>query len=200
MTVFPIFTCVCIFGITYNIIRIRTSKKDKKNEQSFWAREDQANSTQTMDISDLPYINIPIDYLPIGIMDDPELIECENAIRELADKKILNLSNYSNTDLKLKYGAGNINILSECDDNFNTLAHLIIKWATELDRLGFLDEAITVLEYGINWESDLKVNYVLLGQLYCQRGEYSQVDELIATASKLDCKSKDGIIAALNAL
>ncbi len=200
MTIFPIFTCACIFGITYNVIRVRITKKDKQNEQAFWAREDAANATRTMDISDLPYINIPIDYLPMGIMDDSVLAECENGIRELADKKILNLSNYSNTDLKLKYGAGNINILSECDDNFNTLSHLIIRWAEQLDHLGFTDEAISVLEYGINWGSDITANYVLLGQLYCQRGEYSQVDELIDTAGKLESPSKEGIIAALNAL
>ncbi|MCR5785574.1 MAG: hypothetical protein K6G40_08045 [Eubacterium sp.] len=200
MTIFPIFTSVCVFGVIFTVARIRVSKKDEANQRAFWDREDEANAVRAKDISNLPYIQIPLDYLPIGISNDPTLKECEEKIRLLSDKKILNLSGYSNTDLKLMYGAGNINILSECDDNFAELSQLIIKWAKALDDLGFEDEAISVLEYGIGWGSDISANFTMLGELYCRTGEFSRVDELIETAKSLNSPSKDIIINALNAL
>ncbi len=197
MTIFPIFTSVCVFGVIFTIARTRVSKKDEATEKAFWDREDEANATRAVDISNLPYINIPLDYLPMGISDDATIKECEEQIKSLSGKKILNLSGYSNTALKLMYGAANINTLIECDNNYSELISLIVKWGQALDRLGFEDEAITVLEYGIGWGSDISANFVLLGELYCRTGEYSRVDDLIKTAEGLNSLFKDGIIKAL---
>ena len=43
-----------------------------------------------------------------------ELAECLSELQDLSDAKIVNLTGYTNTDLKLKYGTANITILSDC--------------------------------------------------------------------------------------
>ena len=43
-------------------------------------------------------------------------------IEALKEKKILNLSGFTNTDLKLEYGVGNLTELTDYDNNYVTLS------------------------------------------------------------------------------
>lgn len=169
-------------------------------EDRFWQKENLANHTRRKDISGLPYINIPLDKFPIGRHENNILKDYEKQINTLSTQKILNLSSYTNTELKIAYGTANLEALSVYDQNFTTLCHALVSYAKELYALGFATDAQTVLEYGIEIGSDISQNFLLLAQIYWENGSTAQISELIEKASCLDSLMKNSIVDGLNKL
>ena len=163
---FPFLGLFIIFLSVAAYYRKRATAQQKKVTEDFWSREDQANQIRRKDISNLPYITIPLEKFPIGISDDEELTDYENDLKNLASRKILNLSHQSNTDLKLAYGPANLPVLSEYDQNYTTLLRNLVAYADCLIKNGFEAEAVPVLEFGISIDSDIRANYTLLAGLY----------------------------------
>ena len=180
--------------------RKRATAQQKKVTEDFWNREDQANQIRRKDISNLPYITIPLEKFPIGISDDEELTDYENDLKTLASRKILNLSHQSNTDLKLAYGPANLPALSEYDQNYTTLLRNLVAYADCLIKNGFKAEAVPVLEFGISIDSDIRANYTLLAELYKEQGNASKIQELIDKAASLDSMMRSAILEQLHTL
>lgn len=144
----------------------RTKRISEQNNARFWERENEANKVRKQDISHLDYIYIPIETLPFGIDSSPEVQRAETELRKLDSAKILNLSAYTNTDLKLKYGVSNLNTLSECDDRFTSLVRTLYQWACLLLDHGHTEAAIQVAEYSIEIGSDISGIYYMLADYY----------------------------------
>ena len=194
---FPFLGLFIIFISVAAFYRKRGTAQQKEAAENFWNREDKANQVRRKDISNLPYINIPLEKFPIGISDDEELIDYENDLKALATKKILNLSHQSNTDLKLAYGPANLPALSEYDQNYTALLRSIVAYAGCLVKNGFETEAVPVLEFGISIDSDIRANYTLLADIYKKQGDTSKINELITRASSLDSMMKSSILEQL---
>ena len=162
-----------------------------------WEKEQLANRTRKQDISNLDYIQIPLHTFPIGTYTDNKLAELEQSLQTLSSRKILNLSGISNTDLKLQYGAANLNILSDCDTNFTTLARTLSAYGEQLAALGHWQDAVKVLEFGIDCKTDVSKNYTLLGSLYRDHGEPEKLKELTDIVRNSDMLLKDSILKQL---
>lgn len=180
--------------------RKKNTRLQNEVEEAFWEREYKANTTRRQDISGLPYLTIPLDKFPIGICRNDCLNEYEETLTSLAERKILNLGAYTNTDLKLKYGASNLNILSECDQNFTILCRTLVSYAKKLIELGHESEALPVLEYGISIGSDVSANYLILAGLYQKCSRTEDIQKLLGQAGELDSLMKDSIVKKLSAL
>ena len=197
---FPFLGLFIIFLSVAAYYRKRATAQQKKVTEDFWSREDQANQVRRKDISNLPYITIPLGKFPIGISDDEELTDYENDLKNLASRKILNLSHQSNTDLKLAYGPANLPALSEYDQNYTTLLRNLVAYADCLIKNGFKSEAVPVLEFGISIDSDIRANYTLLAELYKEQGNASKIQELIDKAASLDSMMRSAILEQLHTL
>ena len=197
---FPFLGLFIIFLSVAAYYRKRATAQQKKVTEDFWSREDQANQIRRKDISNLPYITIPLEKFPIGISDDEELTDYENDLKNLASRKILNLSHQSNTDLKLAYGPANLPVLSEYDQNYTTLLRNLVAYADCLIKNGFEAEAVPVLEFGISIDSDIRANYTLLAGLYREQGNASKIQELIDKAASLDSMMRSAILEQLHTL
>ena len=195
---FPVLTLFLIFILYYAYQRNKISQKEAKQNADFWERENQANSTPKKDIEHLNYITVPLDDFPIGKYPHEPLQDLEAELTELADKKILNLTGISNTDLKLQYGVANIEDLSEYDENFTKLARAIADYAKILAEHSHTEDAMRVLEFGVKIQSDVTQNYVLLASLYRDRGESTKIRSLIEASKLLNSLSKDTIQRKLN--
>ena len=195
---FPFLGLFIIFLSVAAYYRKRATAQQKKVTEDFWNREDQANQIRRKDISNLPYITIPLEKFPIGISDDEELTDYENDLKTLASRKILNLSHQSNTDLKLAYGPANLPALSEYDQNYTTLLRNLVAYC--LIKNGFKAEAVPVLEFGISIDSDIRANYTLLAELYKEQGNASKIQELIDKAASLDSMMRSAILEQLHTL
>lgn len=187
-----------IFGIV-GLLRARAVKKDQKKRDDFFQKESEANSVKKRDISALPYI-VPDEALLNTDSSDPKINELLSELKTFKDKKILNLTGISNTDLKLKYGTANITELSECDDNFTSYCKVLYSIGKAYNEIGDTVSARRFLEYAVGIRTDITDNYVLLANIYRDNNELNRINDLINIAGTLNSLSKQTIILKLNDL
>ena len=194
------------FIILLAIFQFFLKKNTKKHEElnkEFWKREREANTVRKKDISALNYIIIP-DTLPVPVdysgSEGNNLKTALNYFYTFKDKKMLNLTGKSNTDLKAAYGAANLDALSEYDENCTQMLKSIIPLATELNKSGLTDEAAAYLEFGISCHTDITQNYIMLGEYYASKGNKDKIQHLVNVAESLDSLTKKTIISRLDSI
>lgn len=175
----------------------KNSKNTKKSIDDFLEKEARANSVRKKDISMLDYITIP-EELSLPETENRSILKEWNTIESLKTKKILNLTGYTNTELKLQYGAANLTTLTACDNHFTALSQAVAKIGELLLQEGFTSEAVAFLEFGIRIQTDISKNYTLLAQHYADCGSPEKIDLLIAQAKELKSLMKDSILSNLN--
>lgn len=194
----PVLTAIIIIFVLWLFYEIKKSKKNfKEDNENFWKRENDANLARRTDISDLNYITLPLDHLPMSNQEDSTINSYRDTILKLSDKKMLNLSGYSNTDLKFKYGAANFNILSDCDNNYSLLVSTLEKWGERLYSKGLLSEAIQVLEFAVSCNSDVSRTYQLLARIYIEQNTPEKINTLLDKLHDINMFHKDIIIEEL---
>ncbi len=195
---FPFFASFIILMIVFLINRKKADRKDASIRQNFFELERQANSTRKKSLENLDYIIIPFSSLPIETSLEDEIISgCLKEIRELSSEKIVNLTGFTNTDLKLKYGTANITVLSAYDQNFTLLARSLQDWAKRLYELGHIDECLNVLEFAISIRSDISSTYYLAAKIYAKQGNTDKIWELLEIAKTLNSAMKNPIVRTL---
>ncbi|ROR21928.1 hypothetical protein EDD66_1188 [Mobilisporobacter senegalensis] len=195
-----ILLCVIIFVVWLHYEISKSTKKDKEASNAFWEKESEANNTRKADLSDLNYIMIPMDKLPFHDAASEDITNLQEKIKDLSKQKIVNFTGLSNTDLKLKYGAPNLTILSTYDQNYTLLVRTLNSWASLLYDQNNLTDAMTILEFAVDCHSDIKNTYMLLGNIYKSMGDHTKIKELIGLADELNSLTKSGIIKELNTL
>lgn len=188
---------VIIFVLWLNYEIRKNNKYSRKAMDEFWNREYQANHTRKTDISDMDYITIPFDRLPLDNNPDPSVNSYRDTILSQSDKKILNLSGFSNTELKLKYGVSNIKKLSEYDNNYILLTTTLHKWGERLYLTGYHKEALSVLETALECQTDVHKTYELLGKIYMEQGLLNKFNQLMDKISSTDIRDKEKLLIKL---
>lgn len=187
--------CIAI----YFAIR-RSNKEILTAEQDFWEKEKKANFVRKKPLDDLDYVTIPDEILYMKPDNtSPEISDCLNELKTLADEKIVNLTGISNTDLKLTYGTANITILTEYDFNYTKMVILLQKLAEQLYECGENELAIKVLEFAVSTGTDVSKSYYLLSSLYDDAGTPEKKKFLIQQAQGIHSIMKDNIIRTLKA-
>lgn len=196
---FVILASFIVFGVWLTCQLSKSAKLNQKAEKDFWQRERNANSVRRKSLDNLNYINIPLDKLPVTVLSDNEQIKsCIDQIIALQEVKIVNLTGFTNTDLKLEYGTANITQLSEYDQNYTLLARTLYKWGSLLYEAGYLSEAVLPLEFAISTGTDISGNYKLLATIYKDKGQVSKIEDLIAAAENLNSIMKKPILSLLS--
>ncbi len=187
-----------IFIVVVSYKRFKANRQNQDAENRFWKRENDANNTRKQDISGLGYIGFSGVSLPFALFDDDLLKECEAQILALKDKKILNLTGLSNTDLKMMYGPANLPFLTQCDQNFTLLARTLNTWGKRLHELSYDQEAICVLAFAASIGSDIKASWTLLAELYAASGNIAEIQNLKTSAASLNSLMREPILAMLD--
>ena len=99
----------------------------------------------------------------------------QQTIKKLSSKKIANLGDYTNTDLKLEYGASNIELLSEADANCIVLLRSLNELAGIYEEKGFEDEAMELLRFAVDAGSDDPSLYDKLSDHYMKKDDFAAV-------------------------
>ncbi len=186
--------------ITCVVLSLRIHYLDKKESESsddFWSREQKANTTVKTNIADLPYLTIPIDKFPTDFMSDPEAVRLNYALIALSKEPILNLNHMTNTDLKLNFGANNFKKMQAIGENYNKLIICLKDYAAILKENGRLNDAIRVLEYGVEIKSDISANYTMLADLYLETNQPERIKGLISTIHSMDLVLEQSILKYL---
>lgn len=197
------------FIIILVVIQLYIKKSDtsqKNNIKKFWEREQKANTTRKKDISTLKYIEWD-DSLPVKetntllsdiLKNNPDADNAYNTIMSLKDKKMINLTEYSNTDLKLKYGVANLESLTEYEDNYTSLIKNLATLGHILKEQDDITDAIYYLEYSVRIGSDIRSCYADLKDIYTSQNNTTKVDKLRQYASLIKSVNKELIINLLN--
>ncbi len=164
----------------------KQTKRHQEQEDAFWARENRSNSVRKKSLDGLPYIKIPLESFPTHLLNENEqVLECINILESLTSQKILNLTGYSNTDLKLEYGTANITVLTEYDQNYTVLIRTLQKWADLLIEAGYMKEAVTLMEFSVTTGSDISSTYYTLAKYYADQKQFEEIDRLQTLAKNL---------------
>ena len=206
---FPFFASFIVFCIWLGYEIHKHRNMEAKADQEFWEKEAAANSTRRKSLDNLAYIRIPFETLPMeNFSDDPVIKECHETLKDLSAFPIVNLTGISNTDLKLTYGAPNINLLSEYDANFEQLITTLQNWAALLlQNWGEAAQACpeeerkqaakTILAYAVSAGSDIAATYERLTKLYLEYGEQDKIPALKEKAEKIRSLTKGRVLAML---
>jgi hypothetical protein len=176
----PVLTLLIVIFILWLQYEIRKSAKQSKNSnEAFWKNENSSNLIRRKDITNLDFITIKLDKLPMADHEDQTINSYRDTILKLSDKKILNLTGLTNTELKYKYGAANLNLLSAYDNNYTILVSILQKWAERLYAQGFTQDTVTILQYAVACYTDVTKTYKLLASIYKERNTPDKIKDLI---------------------
>ena len=198
---FPFPALVIFMGIIVilSVLRTRSARKSKNAQEDFWQAEIEANAVPRQDISGLDYIKIPDEFLQFcDLPNDDMAEEYKKDLSELSEKKILNLTGYTNTELKKLYGAPNINLLTEYDENFTRLARTLNGLGLLLKDTHFSDEAKQVLSFAVSCGSDITATYTQLALLCKKSGDDETLRSLQNQAAQLKSLSRTKILEQLS--
>ena len=193
---FGIFVVFCLW---FAYESSRHSKDSQKRYEAMLKREYEAAYARKKDVSSLPKISIPSS-LPMNATNDAYLNSIYKDIHKLEVKDIINFTGYTNTDLKLMYGAANLCYLSECDNNFTKLAITLNKWANYLYKQNNIKDCKTILEYAVSIDIDITNIYILLANIYISENKAHKINSLIKKASKLRSSIGTSIVDKLTVI
>lgn len=131
----PTFFCLVILFLVWFTYERKKNDTDFSKSKAFWERERKATFVPRQSTDDIKFIEFTEDLIPEARPDSSEELKAViEDLHRLPGAKICDLSEFSNTDLRLKYGTGNFNDLSVADNNYTRL----IQWSGKL--LKYLDE------------------------------------------------------------
>lgn len=195
---FPFFASFIIFCL----VLMRAIKKQRKieenNEKSFWERELESNDVRRKSLDNLEYITIPLNKLPMNVLlEDANIQDYISTVKGLSERPIVNLTGYTNTDLKLEYGTANITPLTEYDQSYTLLVSTLQKWADALYSKGYQDEAVTIMEFALSTRTDTSRTYYLLADYYRNHQQLEKIQHLLEVAQDLNSFHKKTIVRTL---
>ncbi len=196
----PVFFILVIMLCVF--IALEKSKSDRlttKKSEEFWNNEQLANEARRQDISSLEFIPVPFDVIPDLSQDPDEVLrDLYLQLQSLADKKIVNLSGLTNTELKLKYGVANLDALISYDHNYMVLIRTLSRLAQTLFDSDRKNEAREIALASVRLGSDIRAVYILLAKLYAESNEIAKIDDLIDRVTKWSSLTKDSLLESLN--
>ena len=194
----PFFASFIVFCLWLSYQLRHQRKKEANASESYWAREAAANNTRKKPLDDVEFITIPFEFLPMSTMkEDSKVTECHKILSALDEQKIVNLTGFSNTDLKLQYGVANLTFLSECDQNYTVLARTLQKWASLLYEKGYTEETKSILEFAVSTKTDVSSTYALLSEIYKKTEQTDKIESLLQIAEGLNSAMKPAIVRIL---
>lgn len=194
----PLFLVTFIVFIIWFRVKMKQNNSPISEEDAaFWERERRANFARKRDISHLELLAVDLESLPFSQNPDEREGELAAKVRECAAAKMLNLTGYSNTDLKEQYGTGNLDELTEWDQNFMYFIRALSQWGTYLYQKKDYARTKTIMEYAINIGSDISTVYTTLGEIYAREHNWEKVEELITLVEASDFPLKDSMLKKL---
>jgi hypothetical protein len=198
MPIFLILFIIFIIWLTYE--RKKASKINSKISQSFWEREQRANHTRNKDISHLKPISIEESRIPKVETDNTDIHEVRQTVVSAAQNTLMDLSSYSNTDLKLKYGVGNFHKLSSYDANYTNFLIKLSRYSNVLFEEKFFQAAIEGYKLLLEIGSVRSADYYGLAKSYLALGQKDEYHNIIRQISESDLDRKEKILIGLREL
>lgn len=195
-----LFICFLIFIVWMHYENRKSNKKQAQASQEFWQREEEANHARNRDISDLPMFVPAQNDIPFPETTDENVLYYQKRVRDSLELPMMNLSKYSNTDLKLAYGVGNFKTLSEYDANFNNFLMNLSNLGSAYHTIGLYEEAADIFRYCLTSGSEKARDYKALADAYVSMGCSGRISELITEVERSELPRKSTLVENLRAI
>lgn len=148
----PFFFLIILFVIWLGYETRKHSGQQAKESKNFWDRESDSLLTPRKPLDDVNFITIPDEIIPETIVSpssdaEREINDLADELKTLQSKKIADLSAYTNTDLRLKYGVPNFAMLMDADTCFGRLVQIMPAIISNLLDAGRKDDAARVFDF-----------------------------------------------------
>ena len=177
-----------IIILILRLFMMKNNKKPDKQMEDFWEKEHAARFARNIDISNLDLYSPDLSCLPFNDDAERDLLTLQEKVKQSANEPMHDFHEFSNTDLKLKYGQGNFALISKYDQNFMYFTRDIFQWGKYLYNNNQADNARIVLEYLISLTSEIGGAYVMLGNIYKERGELDNILSLVSFVDSMNSK------------
>lgn len=195
---FIIFASILILSLVIALTLSRAKKQTAAAQQEYWAREKEANNTRRKPLDDLNYIKIPLEEFPMELLNDVAKVDdYKQIIRALSESPVVNFTGINNTELKLRYGAPNIDLLTTYDQNYTLLVRTLQQWAQALYDAGYIKEACQLLEFSVSTGTDVSGTYRLLCEIYKKQDTPEKIGSLYPVAETLNSAMQKTIVRIL---
>lgn len=195
---FILFASTLILGFIIAFAVSKGKKTQAALQREYWQKEEAANNTKRKSLDDLDYIKLPMEIFPMDLLpDNPKIEDYRQIILSLSECPIVNFTGISNTDLKLRYGAPNIDLLTSYDQNYTLLVRTLQQWAQALYEAGHITEACQLLEFAVSTGTDISATYRLLCEIYHKQGTPDKIPELYPIAETLNSAMQKSIVRIL---
>ncbi len=198
---FPsLFVCFLIFIAWLHYEKRKATKEAERASKEFWDREDKANHTRNKDISELPFFEVKKDQIPLPTAEDENIRYYQEQVLSCLKAPMMNLSQYTNTDLKLAYGIGNFKTLSDYDENYNAFLMNLSNLGKAYLTAGFQNEAEKTYLLCLDSGSDKSTDYVALAGIYQEMNASGKLSALISQVKESDLPRKDSLLSQLETM
>lgn len=195
-----LFVCFLIFILWMHYEKRKSEKKQSQASQEFWQREEEANHARNKDFSDLPMFIPAQNDIPFPETTDENAVYYQKRVRDSLELPMMNLSKYSNTDLKLAYGVGNFKTLSDYDANFNNFLINLSNLGNAYHTVGLYEEAAAIFRYCLDAGSEKARDYKALADTYAAMGRSGKISELITEVERSELPRKSTLVENLRAI
>lgn len=197
----PIFFVFFIIIIVVSHIRANRSENNLDNSQKkFWEKEQASHYVRKHDISEDDYIKGHVELIPDFTEVDyenwskPSLYKTQEQLREVATKQMINLTGMLNSDVRLKYGTGQLDLIESLENNYNNYIQGLSLLGSELANLDRKEVGKTLLEEAIHAGSDVSHTYINLSDIYNDLEDIDALKALLKKSSQLNSVMKAKIM------
>lgn len=155
-----------------------------------------ANQTRKKDISHLPILHVEESELPLITTENESVLYYIDHIRKIIKSPMLDLSEYSNTDLKLAYGVGNFKVLANMM-KILTFSPRMTNLARACTEAGLYSEAEQTFLLAFHYGSQKMTDYTSLADIYLHLEEPEKISALIRNVEDGPLPHKEALIQAL---
>lgn len=193
-----IFASFMVFGIWLTLKLRKSRNLNEKASSDFWEEETLANSVRKKQLEESDFVTFPFDKLPSEESFSPNPVpECLFLLKEISDKKMVNLNGISNTEVKKRFGVSNMTVLTEYDANYESFVKHIYLLCQHLYDIGRKEEALMLSEETILTGTDSLSHYKLIIQIYREQGNLAGISWLKEKAEHIHSLTRGAILRAL---
>lgn len=144
----------------------------------FLERERTANSVRRKEIED--FFTPDLSALPVT--DDGDASQ-EKVLRRAVLTMVRLPQQMTNIDIKMAYGAAQLEKIIQYEENFHSYLEALIEWAESLAAVGRNDDALRILWHTVaDLQSEYRKSYTLAADLYAANRDMDGLNALLTKA------------------
>lgn len=184
-TYMPIFFILfLLFGLWFHYEKSKATKSLEKANQDYWTEEQESQYSRKQDLSCLPYLIPDLACLPMEATSDSYITDYQSKIKAFTQKRLLNTSHMTNTQIKREYGRANFESICEYDENYYQFLSLLNEYGNDLFEHKEYSMSRQVFEYAVACKSDLLDTYTTLTKIYLTTQDDESLQSLLQTVKE----------------